>query len=238
VEVRRLKIVSLRKSWDHLAFRCRDLPSDITTESLVQRIRALNIEPNLAGLIVQLPLPAHIEKQATLDAIDPRIDVDCITQKNSALFYSSNPLFSPPTALAIMEILGSLPFSLKGKSVVVVGQGDLVGRPITHLLRAQGLEVAVADATTSNLAALTQTADILISGTGHPGLITGLMVKEGSVVIDAGTSESTGGIVGDVDFPSVEKVAGFISPVPGGVGPVTVAKLLQNVVSAAKSASH
>jgi methylenetetrahydrofolate dehydrogenase (NADP+)/methenyltetrahydrofolate cyclohydrolase len=142
---------------------------------------------------------------------------------------------TPPTAAAIVEIIDSLNLSFVGMSILVIGQGELVGKPITKMLTSKGLKPQIADKNTSNLPELLLSADIVISGTGQAGLITGAMIKPGAVIIDAGTAESNGGIVGDVDFASVKDKASFISPVPGGVGPVTVAKLLANVVKVAQT---
>lgn len=221
-----------------LDFKIAAFPDTITTEALVQEIQALNQESHMAGLIVQLPLPPHIDRDIVLDAIDPRIDVDGIGKNNTELFYDNKAQLVPPTAAAIIHILDSLQIDLSGKHFLVIGQGELVGKPITHLLRQRGYHVVTGDHATENLASIIPHSDVVISGTGQPKLIYGSMVKPGAVVIDAGTAESSGGIVGDVDFESVSAVAGYVSPVPGGVGPVTVAKLLENVVRVAEINTH
>jgi methylenetetrahydrofolate dehydrogenase (NADP+) / methenyltetrahydrofolate cyclohydrolase len=217
------------------SFLLEQLPSDITEEELVSRINVLNSVPNMCGIIVQLPLPSHLHRQNILNAILPELDVDCLGAVNSQKFYSSNEFVTaPPTALAVMEILEHIPASLQDKKIVIIGKGNLVGRPVCRLLEKQGHVPFMADENTENFKEVIKNADVLICGAGHPKLITGQMVKPGSIVIDAGTSESEGGIVGDVDFESVSKVAGWVSPVPGGVGPVTVAKLLENVLERVK----
>src|SRR6185503_1944231 len=216
-------------------FWLKQYPKEVTTESLIKTIRELEAEPRLCGLIIQLPLPEHIDKKAVIDAIDPKLDVDCIGRENSREFYEGRARLVPPTAAAVVHLLQSLPTDLKEKKVLVIGQGQLVGMPVTHLLKAYGHHVITADKDTADLSVVSKDADVIISGTGKPGLITADLIKEGAIIIDAGTAESDGGIAGDVDFESVKDKASFISPVPGGVGPVTVSKLLENVVLVAKS---
>lgn len=220
-----------------MEFWLKQLTSDVTTENLISTIQDLQKESRLCGLIIQLPLPAHIHKQAVIDVIDPKLDVDCIGTENSREFYEGRARLVPPTAAAIMHLLQTLTTDLKEKKFLVIGQGQLVGMPVTHLLKAYGFRVMTADKETSDLSILSGVADVIISGTGKPGLITTDLIKDGAIIIDAGTAESDGGIAGDVDFESVKNKASFISPVPGGVGPVTVAKLLENVLSVAKEKS-
>lgn len=217
-----------------MKFRGANFPSSITTEQLVVEIKKINAEKNLCGLIVQLPLPAHLDKQAVLDAIDPKIDVDCTGKVNTELFYLGKAYVEFPTAAAVMEILDNTNVDLKNKKCLVVGFGQLVGKPVSSLLGQRGLHVDVARSKTENISELMQRADVIISAVGKPKLITGDKIKPGCIVVDAGTAESDGGIAGDVDFETVKDVAGFVSPVPGGVGPVTVAKLLFNVLKVAK----
>jgi methylenetetrahydrofolate dehydrogenase (NADP+)/methenyltetrahydrofolate cyclohydrolase len=216
-------------------FRPANYPSDITTHELITEIKKISREPHMCGLIVQLPLPLAIDKQAVLDAIEPKIDVDCTGKINTDLFYAGKAYVKFPTAAAVMELLDSAKTDLKNKSCLVVGFGQLVGRPVSFLLEQRGLQVNVARSKTENILELMKQADVIVSATGKPKLITGEKIKPGSIIIDAGTSESDGGIVGDVDLASVRDVAAFVSPVPGGVGPVTVAKLLSNVLKVAKT---
>lgn len=213
-----------------IVFKEATFDESISTESLFQQIEGLNKEPHLGGLIVQLPLPKHIESKKIIDAIDPELDVDCLGSFNKNLFYSGAAVMVPPTAAAIMKILQSLPVDFAGKTIVVVGQGELVGKPITYLCKRRGYTVITADKATVQLSDVTLRGDIVISGTGVPGLITGSMIREGAIVIDAGTAESNGGIVGDIDYETVAPRCSYLSPVPGGVGPVTVAMLLDNVI--------
>jgi len=221
-----------------LGFRLVQLPEDSSAEDVILALQKEQEDKNLCGLIVQLPLPEHLGKDEILAVIDSNIDVDCISPKASQLFYSgSADVCTPPTAAAIMHILEQQGLDLAKAKFLVVGQGELVGGPVTSLLRAKGYEVATADQETehSELVRLGLAADVIISGTGQGGLVTADMVKPGATVVDAGTSESGADIVGDVDFAGVSRVAGAISPVPGGVGPVTVAKLLENVVKVAEN---
>jgi methylenetetrahydrofolate dehydrogenase (NADP+)/methenyltetrahydrofolate cyclohydrolase len=188
----------------------------------------------MCGLIVQLPLPAHLDKEKVLNVIDQHIDVDCLGKDASTVFYNTDISIGYPTAMACMAIIDSIDYDLNNKNIVVMGQGELVGRPVTHLLRIRGLQVETITRKTENKEELLKNADVIISGTGQGKYLTGDMIKEGVLIVDAGTSESTGGIVGDVDTDSVLGVAYAVSPVPGGVGPVTVSMLLNNVLTVAK----
>lgn len=213
-------------------------PESITTEDLVAIIHDLNKVERMSGLIVQLPLPAHIDTARVLDAIDPAIDVDAIGAANSRRFYEGDPLFVFPTAAAVMALIDSLPIDIAGLSVAVVGRGELVGRPVAHLLALRGVRPVLVNRSTQDFAGTLRAADVIISGVGRGGLITRETIKQDAILIDAGTSEANGSVVGDVDFESVKEKAGYISPVPGGVGPVTVAMLFSNVVKAAKTKPH
>ncbi len=215
-------------------FRSANFRSNITTQELIEEIKKINKEPNMCGLIVQLPLPASLDKQAILDAIEPTIDVDCTGKINSELFYQGKAYVEFPTAAAVMELLERSVADYKAKQFLVIGFGQLVGRPVSFLLAQKGAKVEVARSKTENVADLMKKADVIVSAVGKAKLVTGNKIKTGSVIIDAGTSESGGGIVGDVDFESVKDVASHISPVPGGVGPLTVAMLLKNVLTVAK----
>jgi len=217
-----------------LEFHAAQLPGESSLEQIQQAIMDVQQEPNIAGVIVQLPLPAQIDQAVALAPLNPDMDVDCIGPKMSHLFYGGRAPWLPPTAGGIWEILKSLPVDFKQQKIAVVGQGELVGKPITYLLREAGCEVVTATQADSDLGSILKDADIVISGTGRGGLITGDLLKVGAIVIDAGTSESNGGIIGDVDKDSVAGRASWLSPVPGGVGPVTVAKLLDNVITAAE----
>lgn len=228
-----------------IKFHNANFPASITTEELIKEIKILNKVENMCGIIVQLPLPESLDKRAILDSIDPRFDVDCLGALASEKFYNnydSQTDLGYPTALACMALLDSLNLNLTNprqggtsKKIVVLGQGMLVGKPVTALLKFHGLNPIIIRSKTENKEKLIKEADVIISGMGKGKYISGDMIKLGAVLIDAGTSESNGGIVGDVDLESARNVAGYISPVPGGVGPVTVAMLLNNVLKVAKN---
>jgi len=236
-----------------IKFHKADFPESITTDELVREIKILNKIPNMCGIIVQLPLPKHIDKQVVFDTIDPILDVDCLGRVASGKFYNDyddEKDLAFPTALACMTLLDSIDLDLNGKNIVVLGQGMLVGKPVTALLKFRGLNPTVITSKTpardaygiavaggENKEQLIKQADVIISGIGKGKYITGNMIKVGAVLIDAGSSEENkpnGGIVGDVDLESVKSIAEYVSPVPGGVGPVTVAMLLNNVLKVAK----
>lgn len=223
-----------------IKFHKANFPDSITTPELVKEINVLNKIPNMCGIIVQLPLPVHLNIREVLDAIDPSLDVDCLGIVASEKFYSGSTAagIGFPTALACMAIIDylidSLNINLAHKKIVVLGQGQLVGKPVTALLAFRGLTPTTITRKTANKEQLLKEADVIISGIGQGKYITGDMIKEGAVLIDAGTSESNSGIIGDVDLESVKDAASYVSPVPGGVGPVTVAMLLNNVLRVAK----
>ncbi|MFA5791417.1 MAG: bifunctional 5,10-methylenetetrahydrofolate dehydrogenase/5,10-methenyltetrahydrofolate cyclohydrolase [Candidatus Paceibacterota bacterium] len=210
-------------------------PASINTVDLIKEIKVLNKTKNMCGIIVQLPIPEHIDRQMVLDAIDPKLDVDCLGTIASQKFYSGFTTVGFPTALSCMALLDSINLDLIGKNILILGQGTLVGKPVTALFKFRGLNPEIVTSKTKNKEDLIKKADIIISGIGKGKYITGDMIKSGAVLIDAGTSESDSGIVGDIDLESVKDIAGYVSPVPGGVGPVTVAMLLNNVLTVAKN---
>jgi methylenetetrahydrofolate dehydrogenase (NADP+) / methenyltetrahydrofolate cyclohydrolase len=218
-----------------ILFHAANFPESITTEELVKEIEFLNKIPNMCGIILQLPLPEHIDTRLVLDTVDSGIDVDCLGTVASDKFYAGDTSLGFPTAMACMEIINSLNIELKDKKIVVLGRGNLVGRPVAALFDFLHLSPVVINSQTEQKEKLIKEADIIVSGIGKGKYITGDMIKEGAILIDAGTSESGAGIVGDVDLEAVKDVAGFVSPVPGGVGPVTVAMLLKNVLTVAKN---
>ncbi len=210
-------------------------PPDISTEELIKEIQIINKIPNMCGVIVQLPLPENLNQQEILDAVDSKLDVDCLSTKASDNFYNGDLSLGFPTALACIAILDSVNINLKGKKIVVVGFGKLVGKPVDALLRFRNLDVNVIRSKTENKEKILKEADIIISGMGKGKYIKGDMIKDGAVIIDAGSSESNGNVIGDVDSESVDNIAGYLSPVPGGVGPMTVCMLFSNVLKVAKS---
>jgi methylenetetrahydrofolate dehydrogenase (NADP+)/methenyltetrahydrofolate cyclohydrolase len=218
-----------------IKFRTADFTDSVSTEELIEEIENLKKVPHMCGVIIQLPLPEPIDKRKVLDAISPALDVDCLGTINSENFYNNGSKISYPTALACLKILDSLDIDLSKKKILILGQGSLVGLPVAYLLRARGLNIETINTKTTNTEILIKEADVIISAIGKGKFIKGDMIKEGVIIIDAGTSEDNGSVVGDVDLESVTGIASFISPTPGGVGPVTVAMLLRNVLQVAKN---
>ncbi|MGH7249650.1 MAG: bifunctional 5,10-methylenetetrahydrofolate dehydrogenase/5,10-methenyltetrahydrofolate cyclohydrolase [Minisyncoccia bacterium] len=224
-------------------FHQANFPASISTEKLIEEINIINKIPRMCGIIIQLPLPEHIDRQKVLDSISPELDVDCLGAIRSKKFYNNynDEDIGPPAALSSMVVLDSLKLDLKNKKIIVLGQGILVGTPVTALLHYRNLSPTIVTDKTEDKEKIIKEADVIISGIGKGKYIDGGMIKEGAVLIDAGTSESEGGppgaragIVGDVDLESVKGVASYVSQVPGGVGPVTIAILLSNVLKVAK----
>lgn len=218
-----------------IKFHSAFFPGSITTEELVREIKSLNQVPHMSGIVIQLPLPLSIDRRTVLDSIDPSLDVDCLGAQTGNEFYNNKSRFGFPAAMACMEALDSLHVELQNKSIVVLGQGELVGKPVTALLKSRNLNPRIINSQTENAKELIKGADIIISGIGRGKYITGEMIKEGAILIDAGTSEDGNAVVGDVDVASVSGIASALSPVPGGVGPITVAMLLKNVLTVAEN---
>ena len=218
-----------------IKFRKIEFANSATTEEIIEEINNLNNVPYMCGIIVQLPLPPQINTDKVLDAIDSKLDVDCLGQVASENFYNNQNEMGYPTALACAHLIDEVCKELKDKKVVIVGQGRLVGKPVAHLLRSRGLDVSIINSKTENKKEIIERSDVVISGVGRGKFITRDMVKSGAIIIDAGTSEENGSIVGDVDFKDMSDIDGFITPSPGGVGPVTVAMLLENVLKVAKN---
>ncbi len=219
-----------------IKFRTVPFGLEANTKDIIEEIENLNNIPYISGIIVQLPLPGNIDERAVLDSISPKLDVDCLGIVNTNNFYNNNENnFIYPTALACLHILDSLNINVENKKILVLGQGRLVGLPVSHMLRNRGLNIDVVDHKTSNSEFLIKEADIIISAIGISKYLKGDMIKKGVIIIDAGTSEDNGSIVGDVDLESVSGIASYVSPTPGGVGPVTVAMLLSNVLKRAES---
>lgn len=221
-----------------IEFKLFQFLKKIEENILIKELKTIQSDKTLSGLIVQLPLPKRLNQIKILETINPDLDVDCLTPQNLGLLAAGVPRILPPTASAILHILKFYKIKLSGKHTVIVGRGDLVGKPLAILLTQEKNTVTSCNKYTKNLAATTRQADILISAVGKRNLITGKMVKSGSVVLDAGIVFYKGKINGDVRFNEVKKKAKLISTVPGGVGPVMVAKLLENVVFLTKNKFH
>ena len=215
-------------------FELFEFPSKINNMKLKGKIRKIVKKPDISGLIIQLPLPKNIKSKEILNLVIGKKDVDVLSEENLGKFYQGTLSILPPTIAAIRHILKSYRIKIKGKNIVVVGGGVLIGKPLSIWLLREKATFSVVNKFTKNISLFTKKADILISGAGRPNLIKGNMVKKNVVVIDCGTSKVNGKIRGDVDFGSVSKKASYIAPVPGGVGPMTVAMLLNNLVRMSK----
>lgn len=218
-----------------LAFELKNYSNNESQDKIYADIEGFCKRPEVCGVILQLPVPKNFDKEALLKRISPEVDADCLTEENLRKFYAGQPILQPPTVKAILKIFEEYKVELAGKKILIVGQGELVGRPLAHVLKSKGFDVTTADRSTKNLHDLFFHSDVVVSAVGQPKLINAKMLKKGAVVIDAGTADSAGGIVGDVDNQSLSEVVGLFAPVPGGVGPVTVAMLIENVFQVAKS---
>lgn len=231
------------------------LPDTATTDDVLSVVRAFNEDPSIHGILVQLPLPKQVDAQRVLDAVSPRKDVDGFHPENVGLLSQGRTRFAPCTPAGVMEMLRREGIDPKGKQAVVVGRSDIVGKPMALLLLHAHATVTIAHSRTRNLAEVTRTADILVAAVGKPAILRAEHVREGAVVVDVGIHRITteaeardmlsatrlekfdparGSVVGDVHAPSVAEVASALSPVPGGVGPLTIAMLMSNTLKAAK----
>ena len=211
------------------------LPADLSESDLLARVNALNRDPLIHGILVQLPLPAHINAHKVIEAIDPAKDVDGFHVASAGALMTGLPGFWPCTPHGCMKMLESINYPLSGKHAVVIGRSNIVGKPMALMLLAQNATVTICHSRTANLKALTLQADVIVAAVGQRNTVTANMVKPGAVVIDVGMNRNEAGkLCGDVDFEGVRQVAGHITPVPGGVGPMTIAMLLVNTLESAK----
>lgn len=208
------------------------LDANTTTSQLHDEICKLNNDVTVSGIIVQMPLPRHIDK-SILNSIDTIKDVDCLSNTSCGLLFQGNPVNTPNTPQGAMALIKSTGIDLNGANAVVVGRSNIVGKPMAFMLLNEGATVTVCHSKTRNLASFTRTADILVVAVGKPDLITADMVKEGAIVIDIGINYVDNKLCGDVSFDDVCNVAGYITPVPGGCGPMTVTCLMLNTLNAA-----
>ncbi|HEX6291631.1 MAG TPA: bifunctional 5,10-methylenetetrahydrofolate dehydrogenase/5,10-methenyltetrahydrofolate cyclohydrolase [Herpetosiphonaceae bacterium] len=218
-----------------IAFELVQLPADATQQALVAQIHALNAQPETHGIIVQVPLPKHLSADEVIAAIDPSKDVDGQHPLSLGRLAMGLPAFVPNTPAGGMELLRRYNIPIAGKHAVVIGRSNIVGKPMALLLLQEHATVTIGHSRTPDLAAILRDADIVVVAVGKPGIVHGSMLKPGAVVIDFGINEvGPKTIVGDVDYASAVEVAGAITPVPGGTGPVTNMMLLRNVISAAE----
>jgi methylenetetrahydrofolate dehydrogenase (NADP+)/methenyltetrahydrofolate cyclohydrolase len=208
---------------------------DVDPAAVFARIAELNADQSVHGILVQLPLPKHFDSEAVLEAISPEKDVDGFHAENVGALMQGNPRFIPCTPYGVMKMLESANVPLKGAEVVIVGRSNIVGKPMAMLLLAKSCTVTICHSQSKDLAFHTRRADILVAAVGRAKMITGDMIKPGATVIDVGINRTAEGkLCGDVDFDSAKEVAGAITPVPGGVGPMTITMLLANTLEAAE----
>ena len=209
------------------------LEEDCTQQELEETVKRLNADASVDGILVQLPLPKHLNEASVLRLIDPDKDVDGFHAMNSGRLMNGQPGFVPCTPLGVMKLLEAYGIDPAGKRAVVIGRSNIVGKPMAMLLLRANATVTICHSRTQNLADITRQADILVAAVGRANFVTADMVKAGAAVIDVGINRVDGKIVGDVDFDAVSGVAGYITPVPGGVGQMTIAMLLANTLDAA-----
>ena len=213
-----------------------ELPASTTQQELLALVEKLNKQENIHGILVQSPLPKHLDEEAVVLAIDPNKDVDAFHPVNVGHIMIGDYRFLPCTPAGIMELLKAVDIDPKGKECVVIGRSNIVGKPMAMLLLHAHGTVTICHSRTKDLAEVTRRADILVSAVGKAGFVTADMVKPGAVVIDVGMNRNAQNkLCGDVDFEAVKEVAGYITPVPGGVGPMTITMLLRNTLTAAKN---
>ncbi|MGN8530907.1 bifunctional methylenetetrahydrofolate dehydrogenase/methenyltetrahydrofolate cyclohydrolase FolD [Helicobacter pylori] len=214
-------------------FDLKTLQENITEAELLSLIKDYNTDQNISGVLVQLPLPRHIDTKMILEAIDPNKDVDGFHPLNIGKLCTQKESFLPATPMGVMRLLEHYHIGIKGKDVAVIGASNIIGKPLSMLMLNAGASVSVCHILTKDISFYTQNADIVCVGVGKPDLIKASMLKKGAVVVDIGINHlNDGRIVGDVDFTNAQKVAGFITPVPKGVGPMTIVSLLENTLIA------
>jgi methylenetetrahydrofolate dehydrogenase (NADP+)/methenyltetrahydrofolate cyclohydrolase len=231
------KVAACQKAGLHSVLE--QYPPSMTQAELLGRVRALNADPAIHGILVQLPLPAHIDAHLVIETIAPEKDVDGFHISNAGLLMTGKPLFRPCTPYGVMKMLESEGVQLRGAVAAVIGASNIVGKPMTMLLQSAGATVTICNSKTRDLGWHTRHADIVVVATGKPRMIDGSMIKPGAIVIDVGINRGADGkLCGDVDFDSVIQVASAVTPVPGGVGPMTIAMLLVNTLEAAERAQQ
>ena len=209
--------------------------SSMTEEQLLARVESLNQDPKIHGILVQLPLPSHIDAQKVIEAISPAKDVDGFHIASAGALMTGMPGFWPCTPYGCMKMLESIGYELRGKHAVVIGRSNIVGKPMALMLLQKDATVTICHSRTKDLKAQTLQADVIVAAVGQPNVLTADMVKPGAVVLDVGMNRNgEGKLCGDVDFAGVRQVAGYITPVPGGVGPMTITMLLINTLQAAE----
>ena len=217
------------QSFEHI------LPENTSEDKLLNLINELNNDDQVNGILVQLPLPSHISSKTILVSINPQKDVDGFHLENVGRLVTGNALFKPCTPAGIIKLLDEYKIEIEGKNAVIIGRSNIVGKPVSFLLLERNATVTICHSRTKDLPSITRSADILIAAIGKPNFVSLDMVKNNAVVIDVGINRLDGKLVGDVDFTSVSKQASLITPVPGGVGPMTIAMLMENTLQAFKN---
>lgn len=211
-----------------------ELPASVSEKELLDRVAALNADRAVHGILVQLPLPNHIDSARVLESIAPAKDVDGFHEANLGALMAGRPTVVPCTPLGCMRLIEHAGVKIAGQNAVIVGRSNIVGKPVAHLLLQKDATVTICHSKSKDLAAICRSADILVAAVGRAKLVTAAMVKPGACVVDVGINRLPDGkLAGDVDFEGVKEVAGWITPVPGGVGPMTIAMLLENCIRAA-----
>lgn len=235
----RVYVNNKKKACELVGFHSEEyaLSAQTTQEELMALVEKLNKDDSINGILVQLPLPKHLDDKAVIAAIDPKKDVDAFHAENVGKIMIGDYKFLPCTPAGVMELLASENIEIEGKNCVVIGRSNIVGKPMAMLLLHKNGTVTITHSRTKNLKEICLGADIIVAAVGIPKFLKGDMVKDGAVVIDVGMDrDENGRLCGDVDFDEVEKKAGYITPVPGGVGPMTIAMLMKNTLMAAKLA--
>lgn len=215
------------------------LSEETTQEELLSLIDELNNDKAINGILCQLPLPKHLDEVAVIERISSKKDVDCFSNENVGKLWTGDYTFKPCTPAGVMELLKAYDIDVEGKNCVVIGRSNIVGKPMAALLLEKNATVTVCHSRTRNLKEVCASADLIVAAVGRAGFVTADMVKDGAVVIDVGINRNENGkLCGDVDFENVKEKASFITPVPGGCGPMTIAVLMQNTVSAAKKQNN
>ncbi len=233
----RVYVNSKKKACEEVGFNSYEyaLPEETTQQELLDLVDVLNKDEKVNGILVQLPLPKHIDENAIINAISAEKDVDAFHPFNVGKIMIGEFAFLPCTPAGVMELIDSTGIEIAGKSCVVIGRSNIVGKPMAMLLLHRSGTVTICHSKTQNLAEICRNADILVAAVGKPNFVTGDMVKEGAVVIDVGMNRlENGKLCGDVNYEEAEKKASFITPVPGGVGPMTIAMLMRNTLTSAK----
>ncbi|NLP26694.1 MAG: bifunctional methylenetetrahydrofolate dehydrogenase/methenyltetrahydrofolate cyclohydrolase FolD [Clostridiales bacterium] len=237
----RVYVNSKKKACEEVGFNSYEyaLDENVTQQELLDLVDVLNNDDKVNGILVQLPLPNHIDENTIINSISPDKDVDAFHPFNVGKIMIGDFAFLPCTPSGVMELIDSTGVDISGKSAVVVGRSNIVGKPMSMLLLHKNATVTICHSRTINLAEICKTADIIVAAVGRANFITDSMVKEGAIVIDVGMNRlENGKLCGDVDFETVSKKAGYITPVPGGVGPMTIAMLMKNTLTAAKLGSN